>query len=157
MRIAHVSLPADDPQRAAEVLAEIMQGEATPFPPGGPGAWMAWSGDGEIELEIVRRGWPLQLGPEEGAWAPDGSTRRWSESHAAVCVRRPEREIIAIAQAAGWPARHCERGEGYFQLVEVWVDGAFMLEFMDPAQTARYREAVTPSKWKEFLARMEAA
>ena len=34
--IAHASIPADDPRRAAEVLAEIMGGEAMPFPP------MAW-------------------------------------------------------------------------------------------------------------------
>lgn len=41
MMIAHASLPADNPRRVAEVLAEIMGGEALPFPPGGESAWMA--------------------------------------------------------------------------------------------------------------------
>ena len=31
--IAHASIPADDPRRVAEVLAEILDGEALPFPP----------------------------------------------------------------------------------------------------------------------------
>lgn len=32
-----------------------------------------------------------------------------------------------------------------------------MLEFLDPAQTARYREAVTPANWKRFLQSMQKA
>lgn len=31
-----------------------------------------------------------------------------------------------------------------------------MIEFMDPAQTARYDEVVTPAKWKQYLAHMQA-
>jgi hypothetical protein len=152
MSIAHASLPSDDPARAAQVLAQILGGEAVPFPPGGEGAWMAWSADGAIELEITQRGLAMTYGPEQGDWIADGATRRLSETHLAVCVETPEAEILAIAERAGWPARHCERGGGYFQLVEVWVDGAFLIEFLDPAQTATYKERVTPGKWKEFLA-----
>jgi len=32
-----------------------------------------------------------------------------------------------------------------------------MIEFLDPAQTARYDEVVTLEKWKGYLAQMEAA
>ncbi len=81
--------------------------------------------------------------------APRRCAARWSDAHLAVCVDRTEAQILAIAARAGWPARHCERGEGYFSLVEVWVDGAFLIEFMDPAQSAVYRERVTPKIWKE--------
>jgi hypothetical protein len=31
-----------------------------------------------------------------------------------------------------------------------------MLEFLDPAQTARYEEVVTLENWKRFLPMMEA-
>jgi hypothetical protein len=41
-----------------------------------------------------------------------------------------------------------------FSLTEVWVEGAFMVEVLDPAQTARYRERVTPQGWKQFLRQM---
>jgi hypothetical protein len=36
--IAHASIPADNPKHVAEVLAEILSGEAMPFPPAGDDA-----------------------------------------------------------------------------------------------------------------------
>ena len=41
-----------------------------------------------------------------------------------------------------------------FQLTEVWVDGVFMIEMFDPAQTERYRAVITPQSWKQQLAEM---
>jgi hypothetical protein len=149
--IAHASVPADDPESVAKVLAEILQGEAMPFPPAGPSSWMAWSGDGNIEIEVAPRGHVLSYNEEPTYWKVERQTNRHSEAHLAICVERPEQEIIAIAARAGWPARHCDRGGGLFQLAEVWIEGAFMIEFLDPAQTARYREVVTPENWKRFL------
>ena len=155
--IAHASIPADDPKRVAEVLAEIFQGESMPFPPGGKDAWMAWSGDGAIEIEIARRGLVMTYGPEEAEWKPDGVTRRLSETHLAICVERPASEVIAIATKAGWPARHCDRGDGVFQLTEVWIEGAFMIEVLDPAQAAHYRKVFTADNVKAYLSTMAAA
>lgn len=155
--IAHASLPADDPERVAAILADIMQGESVRFPPGGPNAWMAWSGDEQTELEVVQRGAVLTYEEEQGNWRQDGSRQVGSEVHLAICVDRPEHEIMEIARKAGWPARHCERGGGYFSLVEVWVEGSFMIEFLDPAQTRIYKERVTLQTWKHKLAEMGAA
>jgi hypothetical protein len=155
--IAHASIPADDPKRAAEVLAEIMSGEAMPFPPGGADSWMAWSGDGAVEIEISRRGLAMTYGPEQAEWRSDGVSRRLSEAHIALCVDRPATDVLSIAQAAGWPARHCDRGGGIFSLTEVWVEGSFMIEVLDPDQAAQYRARVTPQSWKQFLKQMPAA
>jgi len=151
MLIAHASIPADNPRQAATILADIMNGEAIPFPPAGPGAFTAWSGDGEINFEVVPRGATIHYDEGGGGWQPDTTSGRRSECHLAVCVNRPETEILAIARQAGWPARHCERGGGIFSLVEVWVDGCFMIEFLDPAQTAVYRQRITPANWKAML------
>lgn len=49
-------------------------------------------------------------------------------------------------------ARICSRGEGFFDLVEVWVEGIFMLELLDPGQTAHYERVVTVDNLKKFLA-----
>ena len=157
MKIIHASIPADDPKRAADVLAQILGGEAMPFPPGGPDAWMAWSGDGTLELEVVRRGDLLACEEDEGAWRAAGHKQRNSECHLAIGVARTADEIIAIARDAGWPARLCSRGKGLFELVEVWVDGCFLLELFDPVQAAHYERVVTPATWKQFLAQMEQA
>jgi hypothetical protein len=156
MKIAHASIPADDPKAAAHVLAEMMAGEALPFPPGGSDAWMAWSGDGAISLEVIRRGNLNTYGAEEGGWQPAESAERRSEVHLAICTSRPASEIIAIAGRAGWPARHCARGGGFFELTEVWVDGTFMIELLDPAQAARYEEVVTPANLRRLFAAMGA-
>ncbi|HVY88602.1 MAG TPA: hypothetical protein VG942_07020 [Hyphomonadaceae bacterium] len=157
MMIAHCSIPADDPKKVAAVLAEIMGGEAVRFPPGGPDAYKAWSGDGLIDLEVVKRGSLICYGAEQAQWRPMPTSQTLSEVHVAIAVDRPEHEVIAIARKAGWPARHCERGNGYFSLAEVWVEGSFMIEFMDPAQTRIYRERVTLKNWKEKLVEMGAA
>jgi hypothetical protein len=157
MKLVHASIPADDPQAAARVLAEIMGGEALRFPPGGPDAWMAWSGDGAVELEVIPRGRVLHPGGDQGDWRALDGGQRLSEVHLAISVDHSAEAVIALADRAGWPARACERGGGLFGLVEVWVDGVFMIEFLDPAQTARYEEVVTLEKWKGYLARMEVA
>jgi hypothetical protein len=157
MKIAHASIPADDPKAAAHIFAEMLEGEAMPFPPGGPGAWMAWSNDGAIELEVIQRGNLITYGEEEGGWEPTGSAERRSEVHLAICVSRPASEVIAIAERAGWPARLCARGGGLFELVEVWVDGSFMIELLDPMQTARYEQVVTPDNLRRFFTELGAA
>lgn len=149
MLIAHASIPSDNPEKAARVLAEIMNGEATPFHPGGPDSFMAWSGDGAIFLELIKWGKHLRYGADEAEYGQGECVgRRSTETHLAICVDRPEAEILEIAEQAGWPTRACDRGNGTFQLVEVWVDGAFLIEFLDPAQTRIYRERVSLANWK---------
>jgi hypothetical protein len=152
MELIHASIPADDPHTVAQVLAEMMSGEALPFPPAGPEGRMAWSGDGKVSLEIVPRGALIHLGASEGEWRPVNHTHRLSEVHLAIAVDLPAVEILAIASRAGWPARICSRGEGFFELVEVWVEGAFMLEMFDPQQAAHYRRTVTVQNLKSHLA-----
>ncbi len=62
---------------------------------------------------------------------------------------------MAIAARAGWPARHCDRGGGVFQLTELWVEDCFMIELLDPEQTRLYRERVTLANWKRYLPMMD--
>ncbi|MDX2237617.1 MAG: hypothetical protein NW203_08635 [Hyphomonadaceae bacterium] len=150
MMIAHASLPADDPERVAHVLAEIMDGEALPFPPGGPQCWMAWSGDEAIELEIVPRG--RMMAPDDadgGNWrAAHPEAPRASEAHLAIAVRKPMSAIMEIARREGWRTGEYDRG-GFFRLAEVWVENAFLIEFLDPAQTAAYKASMTRANWKK--------
>lgn len=102
MKLIHASIPADDPHKASEVLAEMMGGEALPFPPAGPRGRMAWSGDGKVSLEIVPRGHLIHRGRDEGEWRAVDQAQRLSEVHLAIGVDRPTSEIVAIAERAGW-------------------------------------------------------
>jgi hypothetical protein len=158
MLIAHASIPSDAPEKTARVLAEIMKGEATPFPPGGPDSFMAWSCDGKTFVEVIRRGRCLHYGNDETEYASGGDeARHASEIHLAICVERPEADIIEIAERAGWPVRSCDRGKGTFRLVEVWVDGVFLIEFLDPAQTKVYQERISLESWSDLISSVAPA
>ena len=60
-------------------------------------------------------------------------------------------EIKEIGRREGWRVLTCNRGEGLFQLVELWIEDRFMLEVMTPEQTARYVEITTPEFFAEAL------
>lgn len=151
-RILHASIPADDPERVARVLARITGGTAMPFPPGGPAAWIAWADDDRTEIEVVRRGDGLVRGPEEAEWRPGNSPARASEAHLALAVPMPSSEVLDVAGSEGWPARICVRG-GLFELVEVWIEDAFMIEVFDPGQAERFGQIISGRTWATMLSR----
>lgn len=151
MMISHVSLPADDPPRVARFLAKLIQGEAMPFPPGGPNAWILWSKDGQIELQVLPRGAEFAPGPTGAQCvAAAGERRRGSETHVALCVELTANDVVALAAREGWKAGNYDRG-GFFESVEIWIENSFFIECFDPAAAARYRGFMTPSNWKKTL------
>ena len=154
MMIGHASLPADAPAHVARVLAEIMQGESLPFPPAGEDAFIVWSKDERIELQVFPRGHEMVPGPSGAASrVPEGAQSRHAESHIALYLDRPAAEIVAIARREGWPAGDYDRG-GFFRSVEVWVEGAFLIECFDPEATARYEAFMTKTSWRAWLERV---
>ena len=148
--IAHVSMPADDCRHVAEVLAQMLGGGALRFPPGGPDAWNCWSKQNDFQIVVTPRGNVMIEGPKEQIWisrTPEALHDRACESHFAICVERSASEIIELACAAGWHARICNRG-GLFDLVEVWVENAYLVEVLDPRQARDYRRSMTVDNWK---------
>lgn len=154
MRIAHASLPADDTAHVARVLAEILGGEALPFPPAGPGAFIVWSADEHIELQVMPRGRDMTPSPEgvrcvSRALAAS-EARAPSEIHLALYVDRPAEEIVAIAAREGWATGDFDRA-GFFRSVEVWVENAFLVECFDREATRRYEAFMTKAGWRALL------
>jgi hypothetical protein len=147
MMISHASLPAREPARVARVIAELLSGEALPFPPGGPDAWIVWSRDGAIELQVVPRGAVMAPGDDGATVVPVEAPRAGSETHVALDVDRPAAELLAIARREGWRCGVYERG-GHFRSTEVWLEDAFLLELFDPEQAAGYRAFMTPASWR---------
>jgi hypothetical protein len=144
--IFHAALPADHPENAARVLAQMLGGEAMPFPPG-PDSWMAWSHDGLTELELTPRGREIVRGEIELEYRPAARPSRASDWHVAMGTVVPAAEILRIAADAGWPARVCHRGN-FFRCVEVWVEGAAVIEILDRDMQAEYRATMTPQNWR---------
>ena len=156
--IAHVSLPAIDCAKVARVLAEMMGGDALRFPPGGPDAWNCWSKANDFQVVVTPCGQMMVEGPHGQVWVSRdgaGAAPRAYESHFAMMVERSAAEIVELARAVGWHARVCNRG-GLFDLVEVWVENAYLVEVLDPVQMADYARSMTVDNWKRAFQLSEA-
>lgn len=167
--INHISIAANEPERVAGVLAEMWGGMVIPFPPA-PDSFMVLANDGKgSAVEITPAGTVLVPGegmpPEEGfdantkteafeaQFVQTANPARYVATHLNISTHLGIEELKAIGAREGWRTLVCNRGEGLFQLVEMWVDNQFMLEVMTPEQTARYREVTSP----EFIANAFAA
>lgn len=151
--IFHVSIDADNPRHVAEVIAELWDGQATPFPPVIDGSWVALAGDERNTIiEVYPRG--TELVPADGdadAYGVAGSPDRRSATHIAIATRLEADAVYAIAQREGWPAKYRKRGDA-FGVIEFWVEGSRMIEVLTPAMQGEYLGAMTVEGWNGFLA-----
>ncbi|MBP7705252.1 MAG: hypothetical protein KA105_08200 [Caulobacter sp.] len=151
--IAHVSIPARNPQSTAEVFARIIDGVAMPFPVV-QGAWVAIARDGSgTGVEVVPETSAHHLGegdadPTRSAEGPqvmpwetqirqDGVSQAASGFHVAITSALSSEDIVALGRENGWRAVPCDRG-GVFDLVELWIDNRALVEVLPPSGTARY-------------------
>ena len=136
--IHHLSIAAREPQKAAEVLAEVMGGKAVPFPPN-PGSFFALQLDGQGSgVEVYPAGTHLEPGGAEGGgFVQDPAPRRgFGATHFAISVQTDAEKVEAIAKRAGWQCVTCNRGP--FHVIEVWVENDTMVEVLPPDFAAEY-------------------
>ena len=147
----HVSLEADDPRNVAMVLAEIMGGEALPFPPVIDGSWVAFAGDDHgTMIEIYPRG--TEIHPTAmGAEGKMSAQRRHNATHIAVGTQLSADLVFAICKREGWRAEYFRRG-GVFGLIEIFVEDCQMIEVLTPEMQQEYLDVVTIDNWKAMLA-----
>jgi hypothetical protein len=147
----HISIAANQPQQVAEILAEFLQGQAIPFP-FHEGSFIALSFDpyGTM-IEVLPQG--SEFKPGENTWAASARPQAslGNAFHAAISVALSETQIHQIAQRAGWRVETCDRN-GFFHIIEVWVENQQLLEFLPPTFTAEYLAAAAPEALKELIA-----
>mgnify|MGYP000911120800 CR=1 FL=1 len=108
--ILHASVPADEPERVARVIAELWNGEAVPFPPV-ERTWMAIAHDGRgCEIEVSPRDLAFLPGPAEIACAAQPETPRHSSSHLLVAPPLVRQRRRAASGARSGRARAGRRG-----------------------------------------------
>jgi hypothetical protein len=165
--INHISVGVHNPENVANVLAEIWNGYAFPFPPS-PDSFIVFANDGRgtaVEFTPVN----IELIPGTGLPAEENfsietpthefeATFQYGEvtpayisTHLALNTPLSVEEVKAIANREGWRVLTANRGGGLFQLIEVWVENRFMIEVFTPEMTARYVEMVTPENWANFF------
>ncbi len=144
--IFHASIPADDPERVARVLGEILGGGHSPFHVGRH-SFMARGGSDEeygTGIEVYPRDEVMMPGVGEDEMVQQGhldNPPRYGCFHLAVGSRLSKEEIITIGKREGWRALHCSRGR--FDVVEFWLENSLMIEFMTPEMQAQYKALVS--------------
>src|SRR5271156_6334250 len=141
--IHHVSIPAREPQRVAEVLAELMGGKCYPF---GPleGAFMAASGDAHgtmIEVYPEHATLDIPRNDDQVVFGEQAPPRSWP-FHMFLSVPLEPAEIERIGAREGWRTKLFGRGmrgeKPFFHVIEFWVENRLMIEVASPAMAREY-------------------
>jgi len=165
--INHISIGVNEPEKAANVLAELWGGVALPFPPS-PGGWVAFADDGRgtmceiipIDVQLIPG---TELPAEEGftretitddfeaTFVPGNDPSLFGSVHVNINSPLDEESIKAIAKREGWRCFTANRGRGMFQLIELWVENRFMIEVNTPEMTEVYQSIATSENWAAAL------
>ncbi|MBX7170345.1 MAG: hypothetical protein K1X72_05260 [Pyrinomonadaceae bacterium] len=159
--INHISIAVNETEKVANFLAEIWNGAVYPFPPAPGKSFIVVANDGRgsaVEVTpidtilIPGEGYPAEEGFNsdvrteefEAKFMKSDFVPQYVPTHLNINTQLNEEEVKELARREGWRVLTCNRGEGLFQLVEVWIENRFMLEVMTPEQTARYIEITSP-------------
>jgi hypothetical protein len=149
----HLSIAAEDPQRVAQVVAEIWGGEAFRFPPVSDNGWIAVADDDRgTSLEVYPLNVVLRETKGDADAAGEASGRdRFTATHAAIATDLDQNAVLAIARREGWPAKYRKRG-GLFGVIEMWIEGRQMIEVLTPEMQAEYLATANLAGWRRMSA-----
>lgn len=154
LMIHHVSIPAENPRRVADVLSELWSGQAFPFPPS-PESYVVFPHDNNQGtcIEVYPLGTKLIPGKGDQQVHVDfsRSPAQLCEFHAAISVPLSLPEVEAIAVREGWRAVVGSRGGECYQIVEFWVENRLLLELLTPEMLPQYSAFMTPQNWEQFF------
>lgn len=154
--IHHISIPAQDPGRVAQVLSELFDNSyCAPFP-SHPGSYVAFAGDEYGTLvEVYPLGTEMMPGEEDKPiqYRQNASTN-YLATHAAISVPLNQSQIEAIAQREGWRCVRCSRG--YFDVIEFWLENTLLLELATPELARQYTTVLAPENLAKHFAEKDS-
>lgn len=157
--INHISIAVNEPEKVANFISELWDGNVYPFPPS-PNSFIVVANDGRgSAVEVTPNGTILVPGeglPDENdlnaateefeaQFIKSDLVPRYVATHLNINTEKSIDEVREMAKREGWRVLVANRDRGLFQLIEVWVENTFMLEVMTPEQTARYVEITDPA------------
>lgn len=147
----HFSIAAENPQRVAEVLAELWHGSSYPFPIY-PNSYVAFAGDDRgTMIEVYPLGSELHPGhPELPERVINPAASSYSATHAAIAVPVGQSDIEQIAAREGWFAQRCDRGP-FFTVMEFWIENRFLVELLTPEMATQYINFATKENWESMI------
>ena len=157
--IHHLSIAAQKPKQVAQVLVELFQGDAVPFPDVRyPDSYVAVSFDnyGTV-IDVHPFSIELIPGSENQALfqcRQNPNASPYTATHAAISVPVSEEQIEAIAAREHWQTRH---RKGFFEVIELWVENRVLIELLPPAIASGYLAFMEPHRLKQFFAARAAS
>lgn len=134
----HLSLRVKNPETAARFVALMWEGAAHAIP-FAEGAWIALADDAHgTAITFNPWGSCLVPGTQAARYERVPQPFAYSAAHAAIAVSREPAEVIRAATRRGWLARIVSRG-GYYDVTEIWIDNAVLVETIHPRDIAHYR------------------
>ena len=140
--IHHVSIPARNPRRIADVLAELTGGRVYPFPP-------AWCRDAYQVVSGDPHGSMLEVYPEEFVLEPSPAIFRKAAPaalhpfHMLVSIPATAQDIERIAAREGWRNEFTPVGTPglppVFHCYRMWVENRVLFEFVPESMAGEYR------------------
>lgn len=146
--INHISIGVHNPEKTANVLAELWDGMVLPFPPS-PDSFIVLANDGKgsavevTPIDVVLEpgeGLPVEEGFSVDTRTEENEARfvrtdlqpQYVSTHLNINTNLSIDEVKAIGEREGWRTLVWNRDKGLFQLVELWIEDRFMLEVMTP-------------------------
>ena len=135
--IHHISIPAADTRKVAEVICELFSGTIIDFRPT-ENAYMVWFGN--------EHGSAIEIYPDTIVLAPDEGEEPChfvkapavphTAVHAAISIDKTKEDIEAIGAREGWRTKEFRRGS--FRVIEFWLENRLMLELLPADMAAEY-------------------
>ena len=148
----HLSIVAENPEKVTLVLAELMGGQAQPFP-AVQKAWIAFAND---SLGTAIEVYPLKTILEQGkesesvTFAQTKKTSYPRSVHFALKTPLEARQVFAIGQREGWRTLSCSRGD-FFHVIELWIENQFLVELITPDKQTQAIDFHNSKTWSESL------
>ncbi|QLE54730.1 hypothetical protein [Nostoc sp. TCL26-01] len=151
--IHHISISVENPQHVAQVLAEVLNGQAYPFFPH-PGSYMVFPMD-EYGTGIEVYPLKTQLKPGESdspcQFVEATSASGFTATHAAISVATTQEKIEEIGRREGWRVVRCNR-DSFFDVMEFWLENKIMIELLTPEMSAQYIAVTRPENLQQAFA-----
>lgn len=146
--IHHVSISARDPKHVADVLAELMEGKAYPFPGGIADSFMAVTGDDHgTMIEVYPETVTLEPGTGDSQVVCGTVPKaEYAPFHVLLSVTADRDTVQKIGEREGWRTRLFGRGapgrEPFFHVIEFWIENRLMIEVATLDMVADYTNLV---------------
>ena len=152
--ILYLSILAQEPQRVAQVLAEIIHGQSIPYPFYTDSYIIFPRDENGVEIEVI----PLVTGSasrkNDDYLLSQKSSNIYQKTDINVAISVPSNveQIEQIAKREGWHTQRRRVGNEYgFHCIEFWVENRFLINWLTADMTAEYISFVKPEYMKKLL------